>query len=116
MFRNLTVRQFVEKAVALSSHAAHQDGSGLPGEEPISGTKRHVMWPPVTCRADNRLCDVIEVLAQHAIHRIHVVDQENCLVGVVSLRDIISRFVSEPPGYFDDYLGEILRADNGLDR
>ena len=74
------------------------------------------MWPPVTCRADNRLCDVIEVLAQHAIHRIHVVDQENCLVGVVSLRDIISRFVSEPPGYFDDYLGEILRADNGLDR
>lgn len=61
---------------------------------------------PITCSLDSVLGSVIHTLASNAVHRIYVVaDQGNEVVGVITLRDVISCFVSEPPNHFDDYFG-----------
>ncbi|KAG8383109.1 hypothetical protein BUALT_Bualt05G0150600 [Buddleja alternifolia] len=69
---------------------------------------------PITCKPDSTLGSVIETLASKAVHRIHVVSGDgNEVIGVVTLRDVISCFINEPPNFFDDYFGfaaqEILR-------
>lgn len=60
---------------------------------------------PITCKPDSTLQSVIHTLASQSIHRIHVVDGQDELVGVITLRDVISCFVTEPPYHFDDYYG-----------
>lgn len=60
--------------------------------------------PMVTCKSDDRLGIVIDRLALASAHRVYVVDGDDSeLVGVVTLRDVISCFVYEPPGHFDAY-------------
>lgn len=61
--------------------------------------------PPVTCEKTDLLGKVIETLASKNLYRIYVVDETTRLLGVITLRDIISCFVSEPPGFFDGYFG-----------
>ncbi|CAI5527609.1 unnamed protein product [Closterium sp. Naga37s-1] len=68
------------------------------------------MRPAVSCRHTDSLVSVIETLAGKGIHRVYVTDDHGRLQGVVTLRDIISRFVTEPEGYFDNFLGDMARA------
>ncbi|GAB2289399.1 SNF1- protein kinase regulatory subunit gamma-1 [Dionaea muscipula] len=57
----------------------------------------------VTCKRDSTLKEVILTLDSKKIHRIYVVDDGGNLEGVITLRDIISRLVHEPRGYFGDF-------------
>lgn len=62
--------------------------------------------PAVTCKTNSTLGDVVHSLSSKAVHRIYVVaEDENEVIGVITLRDVISCFIYEPPNYFDDYLG-----------
>ena len=70
--------------------------------------------PPITCNIESTLGNVIEILASKSVHRVYVVgEEERKAVGVITLRDVISCFIYEPPNYFDAYLGfavqEILK-------
>lgn len=67
-----------------------------------------LMSEMVSCRKDDTLKDVILKLDSLKIHRIYVVDNEGKLEGLITLRDIISRLVHEPRGYFGDFFDGIL--------
>ncbi|CDP15009.1 unnamed protein product [Coffea canephora] len=62
----------------------------------------------VTCTRDSTLKDVIMKLDSMKIHRIYVVDGLGNLEGVITLRDIISKLVHEPRGYFGDFFDGVL--------
>ncbi|KAK9066410.1 hypothetical protein SSX86_013732 [Deinandra increscens subsp. villosa] len=62
----------------------------------------------ITCKTDDTLKDVIMKLDSMKIHRIYVVDGEGNLEGLITLRDIISKIVHEPRGYFGDFFDGIL--------
>ncbi|XP_075519370.1 SNF1-related protein kinase regulatory subunit gamma-1-like [Primulina tabacum] len=62
----------------------------------------------VTCRRDDTLKEVIMKLDSVKIHRIYVEDGGGNLVGVITLRDIISKLVHEPRGYFGDFFDGVL--------
>ncbi|GAA0154855.1 kinase modulator [Lithospermum erythrorhizon] len=62
----------------------------------------------VTCCRDATLKEVVGKLDSAKIHRIYVVDDLGKLEGVVTLRDIISKLVDEPRGYFGDFFDGVL--------
>lgn len=59
--------------------------------------------PTITCKPDATLGSLIHALSSRSGHRIHVVNQSEEVVGVITLRDVISCFVYEPPNHFDSY-------------
>lgn len=62
--------------------------------------------PPITCKLESTLGSVIHSLASKSVHRIYVVAGEEAeVVGVITLRDVISCFVFEPPNHLDNYFG-----------
>jgi len=63
------------------------------------------LLPPVTCQKTDTIGQVINTLASKNLYRIYLVDETTRLLGVITLRDIIGCFVSEPVGYFDNYFG-----------
>lgn len=64
------------------------------------------VMPPITCKLDSTLGTVIHSLASKSVHRIYVVDgEEDRVAGVITLRDVISCFIFEPPTHFDNYYG-----------
>ncbi|GAB4860449.1 SNF1- protein kinase regulatory subunit gamma-1 [Ancistrocladus abbreviatus] len=69
--------------------------------------ERHAVLPPVSgmvaCKKESTLKEVILTLDSKKIHRIYVLDDTGHLEGVITLRDIISRLVHEPRGYFGDF-------------
>lgn len=62
----------------------------------------------VTCKSYNTMKELILLLDFKKIHRIYVVDDDGNLEGVITLRDIISRLVHEPQGYFGDFFDGFL--------
>lgn len=61
---------------------------------------------PITCSLSSNIGDVIHILASKMVHRVYVVGANGKeVVGVITLRDIISCFIFEPPNYFENYLG-----------
>ncbi|KAL8457679.1 hypothetical protein ACS0TY_035520 [Phlomoides rotata] len=62
----------------------------------------------VTCQRNDTLKQVITKLDSMKIHRIYVVDETGNLEGVITLRDIISKLVHEPRGYFGDFFDGVL--------
>lgn len=65
---------------------------------------------PATCSPDACLGSVIDSLALKSVHRIYVVEGDDGeLVGVVTLRDVISCFIDEPPNHFDNYFGFAMK-------
>lgn len=62
---------------------------------------------PITCTLGSTLGNVIHTLSSKSVHRIYVVDGNNGeeVIGVITLRDVISCFVFEPPHFFDNYFG-----------
>ncbi|XAR65161.1 hypothetical protein NMG60_11009174 [Bertholletia excelsa] len=86
-FRQLTVMNFLKMIAATSPD----------GEKVVK---------PITCKLNSTLGDVIHSLASNAVHRIYVVEgEEKEVIGVITLRDVISCFIYEPPNHFDDYFG-----------
>ncbi|XP_061338786.1 SNF1-related protein kinase regulatory subunit gamma-1-like [Gastrolobium bilobum] len=85
-FRNLTVMDFMNKIVSTSQETGK-------------------VTRPITCKPDSTLQSVIHTLASQSIHRIYAVDGQNEVVGVITLRDVISCFITEPSYHFDDYYG-----------
>ncbi|KAK7824956.1 snf1-related protein kinase regulatory subunit gamma-1-like [Quercus suber] len=62
--------------------------------------------PPITCKLDSTLASVIQRLALKSVHRIYVVaGEDDEVIGVITLRDVISCFIYEPPNHFDNHLG-----------
>ncbi|VFQ93739.1 unnamed protein product [Cuscuta campestris] len=62
----------------------------------------------VTCKRDDSLKEVITKLDSLKIHRIYMVDDDGNLEGIITLRDIISKLVHEPRGYFGDFFDGVL--------
>ncbi|CAN6713614.1 unnamed protein product [Malus baccata var. baccata] len=75
-------------------------------------SKHHEVYPTlstmVTCKRDDTVKDLILILDSKKIHRVYVVDDDGNLEGVITLRDIISRLVHEPHGYFGDFFDGVL--------
>jgi CBS domain-containing protein len=46
---------------------------------------------PVTCRPDDNILDCASVMEDHQFRRVPVVDEDNILLGVVSVADIVRR-------------------------
>jgi len=69
--------------------------------------------PPPTCTPDASLGSVIDSIASRITHRIYVVDDDLEVLGVVTLRDVISCFIHEPPGYCDSYLTPAMEKLEG---
>ncbi|XP_041013062.1 SNF1-related protein kinase regulatory subunit gamma-1-like [Juglans microcarpa x Juglans regia] len=66
--------------------------------------------PPITCKPNSTLGSVIHKLASRSVHRIYVVaGEEDEVVGVITLRDVISCFIYEPPNHFDNYFGFVVK-------
>lgn len=61
--------------------------------------------PPITCKLDSTLGSVIHSLASNSVHRIYVVAGDEEVVGVITLRDVISCFIFEPPNYILNNFG-----------
>ncbi|KAL4344484.1 hypothetical protein AHAS_Ahas11G0183000 [Arachis hypogaea] len=62
----------------------------------------------VTCKIHCTIKDLIKLLDDEKIHRVYVVDDDGNLQGLITLRDIISRLVHEPRGYFGDFFDGVL--------
>ncbi|KAF4361628.1 hypothetical protein CsatB_018278 [Cannabis sativa] len=62
----------------------------------------------VTCKKDQTIKELILLLDAKKIHRVYVVDDDGNIGGVITLRDIISRLVHEPRGYFGDFFDGVL--------
>ncbi|XP_028766179.1 SNF1-related protein kinase regulatory subunit gamma-1-like [Neltuma alba] len=62
----------------------------------------------VTCKKGCTVKELIQLLDNKKINRIYVVDDNGNLEGVITLRDIISRLVHEPRGYFGDFFDGVL--------
>ncbi|KAF3323661.1 SNF1-related protein kinase regulatory subunit gamma-1 isoform X1 [Carex littledalei] len=87
-YRTITAKDFL---TAVRSYLAKQ--------KPESPLLKGV----ITCNKDDTLKDVILKLDSMNIHRIYVTGEKDILEGVVTLRDIISKLVYEPPNYFGDF-------------
>ncbi|KAF3431420.1 hypothetical protein FNV43_RR26151 [Rhamnella rubrinervis] len=86
-FRKLTVRDFMNTIVSTTQETGK-------------------ITPAITCKVNSTLGSVIHSLASKSVHRVYVVaNDEDEVVGVVTLRDVISCFIYEPPDHFDNYLG-----------
>lgn len=86
-FRELTVRDFMNTIVSTTQDFGR-------------------VFPPITCKLDSTLGSVIQTLASKSVHRVYVVaEEEDELAGVITLRDVISCFIYEPPNHFDEHFG-----------
>lgn len=66
--------------------------------------EHEAMAPAITCRPKDTMQHVILQLAASKIHRTYVCDNHGRLVRVISLTDVISKFVSPPSAeYFDRF-------------
>ncbi|CAL0319858.1 unnamed protein product [Lupinus luteus] len=62
----------------------------------------------ITCKKDCTVKELIQLLDHEKILRVYVVDDGGNLEGLITLRDIISRLVHEPHGYFGDFFDGVL--------
>ncbi|KAK8489338.1 hypothetical protein V6N13_021413 [Hibiscus sabdariffa] len=92
-YRSITAKNFL---IAVKKYLEkHDKGSPM-----LSGT--------ITCKRDETIKELIKTLDSQEIHRMYVVDDDGNLEGVITLRDIISRLVHEPRGYFGDFFDGVL--------
>ncbi|KAH1074686.1 hypothetical protein J1N35_027014 [Gossypium stocksii] len=62
----------------------------------------------ITCKRDETVKELIQKLDSEKIQRVYVTNEDGNLEGVITLRDIISRLVHEPRGYFGDFFDGVL--------
>ncbi|KAL4325730.1 hypothetical protein GQ457_11G028780 [Hibiscus cannabinus] len=92
-YRSITTKNFL---IAVKKHLEKHDA----GSPMLSGM--------ITCKRDQTVKELIQMLDSKRIQRMYVVDDDGNLEAVVTLRDIISRLVYEPPGYFGDFFDRML--------
>ncbi|MBA0559581.1 hypothetical protein Golob_016536 [Gossypium lobatum] len=92
-YRSITAKNFL---IAVKNYLEKHDKRS----PMLSGT--------VTCKRDKTIKELIQALDSEKIHRMYVVDDDGNLEGVITLRDIISRLVHEPHGYFGDFFDGVL--------
>lgn len=92
-YRSITTRHFLT-AVRSYLEERHKESPLLSGM--------------ITCRRNDTLKEIIAKLDSMKIHRIYVADEGGNLEGVITLRDIISKLVHEPRGYFGDFFDGVL--------
>jgi CBS domain-containing protein len=71
----------------------------MPVMEFVKQVKRHRGL--ITCKKDSTLESVLSKLANNKVHRLWMVDDQNCPIGVVTLTDIMKLFSNReesPPG------------------
>ncbi|CAH1414250.1 unnamed protein product [Lactuca virosa] len=85
-FRRLTTRDFMNTIAATS-------------EETMK------VISPITCKLNATLGDVISTLSSKSVHRIYVVGDGIEVIGIITLRDVISCFITEPPNYMTEFHG-----------
>uniref|UniRef100_N1QZH9 CBS domain-containing protein n=1 Tax=Aegilops tauschii TaxID=37682 RepID=N1QZH9_AEGTA len=78
------------------------------GGVPVVEGGNGLVKPPLTCAPDASMGSVIDSIGSRITHRIYVVDGDFEVVGVVTLRDVISCFIHEPPGFCDSYLASAM--------
>ncbi|KAH7528229.1 hypothetical protein FEM48_Zijuj05G0050300 [Ziziphus jujuba var. spinosa] len=92
-YRSITAKNFL---TAVRNHLEkHKEASPLLGKM-------------ITCTKDQTIKDLILMLDAKKVHRAYVVAENGDLEGVITLRDIISRLVHEPRGYFGDFFDGVL--------
>ncbi|XP_076948353.1 SNF1-related protein kinase regulatory subunit gamma-1-like [Bidens hawaiensis] len=95
-FRKLTVKDFMTTIAATSEE-----------------NKKAVS--PIACKLGFTLGEVISALSTKCVHRIYVVGDANDVIGIITLRDVISCFITEPPNYIMEVHGaavnELLSKD-----
>lgn len=94
MHRSITAKNFLTAVRKYMEEHHHEDSPLLSGM--------------VMCSRNHTIKELIHLLDSKKIHRIYVVDFNGNLEGVITLRDIISRLVHEPPGYFGDFFDGVL--------
>ncbi|XP_058093221.1 SNF1-related protein kinase regulatory subunit gamma-1 [Magnolia sinica] len=93
-YRSITAKTFL---TAIRSYLEGHDDTSSP-----------MLLGTITCQKHETIKDVILRLDSKKIHRVYVVDEEGNLEGVITLRDIISKLVHEPPGYFGDFFDGVV--------
>jgi CBS domain-containing protein len=79
------------------------------GDDPKTTTAADVMTPdPVTITIDAGLLDVTRLMREHGVRRVPVVDDNDKLVGIITLDDVMSLLTRE----LDD-LGDVIEAESG---
>ncbi|MBA0847703.1 hypothetical protein Goshw_021793 [Gossypium schwendimanii] len=71
-------------------------------------TRSPMLSGMITCKTNETIKELIQMLDSLKIQRVYVVDDDGNLEGTITLRDIISRLVYEPPGYFGDFFDGVL--------
>lgn len=89
-FRRLTTRDFMNTIAATSED-----------------TKKVIS--PITCTLNATLGEVISTLSSNSVHRIYVVGDGNEVIGIITLRDVISCFITEPPNYLTEFHGPAIK-------
>ena len=73
--------------------------------------KKDIRQPAIRCSPHDTLGLVVQRMSGAHIHRIFVVDAHSKLLRVLSLRDIIAKFVKEPsPDYFGSYFWSVFAS------
>ncbi|KAJ0248450.1 CBS domain-containing protein [Hirschfeldia incana] len=88
-YRSITAKNFL---VAVREHLEKRGDTSAP-----------ILSGVIACTKNHTLKELILMLDAEKIHRLYVVDDAGNLEGLITLRDIISRLVYEPPGYFGDF-------------
>ena len=66
------------------------------GKTPDNVLVQDVMTPdPVTCRPEDNLQYALDAMAANQVRRIPVVDENNCIVGIIAQADVATR-IEEP--------------------
>ncbi|KAI7738049.1 hypothetical protein M8C21_015207 [Ambrosia artemisiifolia] len=89
-FRKLTVKDFMNTIAATS-----EDNKKITS--------------PITCKLGSTLGEVISTLASKCVHRVYVVGDANDVIGIITLRDVISCFITEPPNYVMEVQGTTVK-------
>lgn len=90
----------------------YKDSGSVTAKEFLTAVRAHlqvkqesspILGGVITCQTNDTIENIILKLDNAKIQRIYVVNGDGDLEGIVTLRDIISKFVQEPPGYFGDF-------------
>jgi CBS domain-containing protein len=97
------VGMITDRDIVVRAIAKQKDPRGMPTREISSGEL-------VTVGPDHDLSDALQLMAQHQVRRLPVVDDENRLVGVVSQADVAIEAKDKSVG---EMLAEISKPSQG---
>lgn len=81
--------------------ASHFQGAAIAGIPVVAV----MVQEPVTCRPDDSLAHAMDLLIEHQVHRLPVVDSQGVLLGVLSTSDVLELAAVRP---------DVVAADDAL--